>query len=342
MSRPAPLFLRSRPRPMWLLAPISIAIATLALVACSDGDDVAATATASDAPDPTVQPLIVTDDTGTQVEIAAPPRRIVAVLPSVTYLLLDLGLGDRIVASDNFSLEAAPEMGDVPSVGGEGFAFNLELTTALQPDLIVIATGGTESFVDQARALDIPVLALDFPSSVDEMLEQVILLGDVFDVRDEAAALVADLRARLDAVSARYAGLPPVRVYMELDQSTPTRPFSVGPGSLHDDVIRRAGGVNILSDAASAFPQVNYETIIAADPDLILLLNSAEFTSELASNPVSPAQIGDRPGWGGLTAVRNGNVVGVDQALFGGGLRIVDAVEQVAQALARARAATAP
>ena len=70
--------------------------------------------------DPLVQPLIVTDDTGVQVEIAAPPRRIVAALPSVTYLLLDLGLGDRIVASDNFSLEAAPEMGDVPQRGRRG------------------------------------------------------------------------------------------------------------------------------------------------------------------------------------------------------------------------------
>ena len=153
---------------------------------------------------------------------------------------------------------------------------------------------------------------------------------------------MADLRARLDAVSGRYAGLPPVRVYMEIDQSTPTRPFSAGPGSLHDDVIRRAGGVNIFSDVVSAFPQVNYETIIASDPDAILLLDSAEFASELAFNPVSPAEVGERPGWGGLTAVRNGNVVPVDGALFGGGLRVVDAVERVAQALARARATTTP
>ena len=103
--------------------------------------------------------------------------------------------------------------------------------------------------------------------------------------------LADDLGERLAAVSqavAAGAG-PATRVYLEVDQSTPAQPFSVGPGSLHQEIIELAGGANIFAGAEGAFPQVNWESIIAADPQVILLLNSKEFADELSFNPISAA-----------------------------------------------------
>ncbi len=274
--------------------------------------------------------------------IARAPRRVVALLPSVTDLLVDLGLSDRVVATDDFSL-GAPEYAEVPSVGGNANVFNLEAAVELEPDLVVTALGGTEQFITQLRTIGVPVVALDFPANIAEMLDQLALLGEIFGIAEESAALVADLETRLDAVAAAAAERGTIRVYLEIDQSTPTQPFTVSEGSLHHEVMTLAGGLNVFADAAGAFPQVNWEAIISGDPEVILLLDSTDFATEFALNPVSVEEVAARTGWSEISAVRSGAIVPLPPDLFNGGVEIVDALEQVAAVLAsHQRDASAP
>ena len=322
-----------------------LALLTSALSACGGDDEPApppGPVTAADversvAPAPNVFPLTVTDDTGVEVTLEARPERVVAVLPSVVDLVADLGLADRLVGVDDFSLAKAP---NAVSVGGDNFTFNIEAIAELQPDLILVAVGGTEELTQQSRALGFPVYAMAHPDRLATMLEQLRTIGRLLGDQAAGETLAEDLGERLEAVSqavAAGAGSP-VRVYLEVDQSTPAQPFSVGPGSLHQEIIELAGGANIFAGAEGAFPQVNWESIIAADPEVILLLNSKEFADELSFNPISAAEVGERTGWAEIAAVREGMVVPLPSTLFNVGVGLLDALERVAEIMAEAQA----
>ena len=334
-----------RSRARWGVALVALlALLTPALSACGGEDDPApppGPVTAADversvAPALDVFPLTVTDDTGVEFTLEARPERVVAVLPSVVDLIADLGLADRLVGVDDFSLAKAP---NAVSVGGDNFTFNIEAIAELQPDLILVAVGGTEELAQQSRALGFPVYSMAHPDRLTTMLEQLRTIGRLLGDQAAGETLAEDLGERLAAVSqavAAGAG-PPTRVYLEVDQSTPAQPFSVGPGSLHQEIIELAGGANIFAGAEGAFPQVNWESIIAADPQVILLLNSKEFADEMSFNPISAAEVGSARA-GGDRGRADGMVVPLPSTLFNVGVGLLDALERVAEILAEAQA----
>jgi len=292
------------------------------------------------APPPPDFPITLTDDTGVEVTVPERPKRVIVALPSAVDLVIDLGLSDRLVGVDDFSLDRVP---DVASVGGNNFTFNIEAVAELEPDLVIVAVGGTEELAQQAREIGLPVYSIAFPAEITDVFDQLRLVGRLLGESAAADAVVADLEDRFRTVTQRVeqvtaSDVAPLRVYLEVDQSTPTQPFSVGPGSLHQQIIELAGGQNIFGEAESAFPQVNWESIIAADPEVILLLNSKEFGDDLAFNPISVEEVGQRTGWDLTSAVRNGMVVPLPNDLFSVGAGLVEALEQIAEALAEARA----
>ena len=152
-----------------------LALLTPALSACGGargrpgspppGPVTAADVERSVAPALNVFPLTVTDDTGVAITLQARPERVVAVLPSVVDLIADLGLVDRLVGVDDFSLAKAP---NAVSVGGDNFTFNIEAIAELQPDLILVAVGGTEELAQQSRALGFPVYSMAHPDRADD------------------------------------------------------------------------------------------------------------------------------------------------------------------------------
>src|SRR6266576_7172640 len=80
--------------------------------------------------------LVVTDDAGRRVALAAPARRVVSLLPSFTELLFAIGAGDRLVGRTTWC-DYPPEAVRVPSVG-DGIPPNVEAVAARTPDLVVL------------------------------------------------------------------------------------------------------------------------------------------------------------------------------------------------------------
>ncbi len=324
-----------------ILILLLLALAGLILAACGGDDDGSATAAApsqSAATPESAFPLTLVDDDGASLTLHASPQRLVAVLPSVVDLVIDLGQDGRIIGTDDFSLDRLPQ---TASIGGNNFVYNLEALAQLEPDLIIAAQDGTDDLRAGARELGLPIFVLDFPASIAEVLTQLGTIGRLLGVTDAAETLVAGLQARIDAVAAGATDVSPLRVYLEVDQTTPSQPYTIGPGSIHDEILTLAGGVNIFADAAIDFPQVNWEAIITRDPEVILLLDSKEFAGELTFNPVSVEQVGQRTGWDLISAVRGDQVVPLPNDLFSVGVGLVDALEQVAAALDDARRAAA-
>ncbi len=188
----------------------------------------------------------------------------------------------------------------------------------------MLAAGITSK--EQIAALEsqgLTVVVLN-PSTLPGVLDNLSLVGQMADANAEAARLRADLEARIAAVGERLRGVTTKpRVFFELD---PTSFYTVGPKSFIDDLIGRAGGVNIAADAQTPYPQLSAEQIIAKDPQVIILSDEGQ--------GVTPESVGARPGWGNISAVKDGRIIAINPDLTNRpGPRVVDALEQLARAL---------
>jgi iron complex transport system substrate-binding protein len=113
-------------------------------------------------------------------------------------------------------------------------------------------------------------------------------------------------------------------VYYEIDGTDPTKPYTSGGGTFVDQLIRRAGGVNVFTQLNNSWPQISLEQLLVDNPQIILLGDSAYGET--------PAQVSARPGWGSLLAVKNKQVFPFDDNLVSRpGPRLLDGLEALAR-----------
>jgi iron complex transport system substrate-binding protein len=260
----------------------------------------------------------VVDDLGRVVAPSGSVERIVSMVPSHTEAVCALGRCDALVGRDTFSNYPARVL-TLPDLGS-AFSPDLEALIALEPDLVLV-----DEYSGLAEALapfGIAVYA-GTPQRLEGVFELFDRLGRLLDARDEAEALSASLRSRIDAVMTLTAPLEGPSVYYELDAS----PYSVGPEGYLGTLIGAAGGRNIVGAELGEFPLLDPEFVVAADPDLIVL-GDAPYGESLET-------LRARPGWGGLSAVVAGRVVELTaeqvDVLSRAGPRVGDAVELLAR-----------
>jgi len=268
---------------------------------------------------PSATPLIVLDDAGRSVTFVTTPKRIVSSAPSDTELAFALGLGDEVVAVDKFS-NYPPEAKSKPSIGSY-IDPDLESIVGANPDLVLVTGVHLAKLVPALEARGIPALVLD-ARDIEGVYLDLLLLARITGHEDRATALVDQLRGRVAKVEQAVAGAQPVRTFVELDPTL----FTAGPGSFLDDLIRRAGGINIAAGATTAYPQLSAEEVVRANPEVIIL------TDEVTG--VSPAAVRARQGWSQVSAVANDRIAILDPDIGARpGPRIVDALEQIAHIL---------
>jgi len=232
---------------------------------------------------------------------AAPPaRRVVAINPSLTSILVALGAADTLVGVDDFSARQEPRVSGLPRVGGL-YDPSLEAVVALHPDLVVLVpTAQQRDFRDQLRIAQIPVLEID-PTSFDDVLGSIGTLGARVGREVEAAKRVAQIRRTRSEVERAVAGRPRPRTLLVL-QRDPL--YVVGQGGFIDEMLRAAGADNVAASLPGAYPRAGLEWMVASAPEVIL---------DAASDPEPAAAYWSR--WPSLPAVRAGRVVSVDAGL---------------------------
>jgi cobalamin transport system substrate-binding protein len=270
-------------------------------------------------------PLMLTDDAGRQVSLAAPPTRIVSLAPSNTEIVCALDRCDDLVGVTDFD-DYPPQVAEVDKV--VVFAqVDVEKVVAAEPDLILAA--GNEltptAVIDQLSGLGLPVLVL-YPESLDGVYADIELVGHAIDAGATAGALVANMEARVAAVRAQVSGLEAPRTFYEVSLFEGVI-YTAGARSFLASLIELAGGDPITGDALTT--SIQLEDLVAADPELILLGDAAYDAS------VTPASVADRPGWGGMRAVIDGRVTPMldDVVITRPGPRIVDGLEALARAI---------
>ena len=206
----------------------------------------------------------VPDDAGRSVELARPAQRIISLAPGITELLFLLGAGERIVGASEFSDYPAAAR-SLPRVA-RAQGIDLERIAALQPDLIVVWGSGYSPALQQAlQALGFPTYVFE-PASLESIATSIERLGALTGSA-QAHALSADFRARLAALRARYAQRAPVRVFYQVWGS----PIMTLSGKhLVSEVMRTCGARNVFEALAPLVATVDTESIIAAQPEVII------------------------------------------------------------------------
>ncbi|MDZ4338904.1 MAG: cobalamin-binding protein [candidate division NC10 bacterium] len=266
------------------------------------------------------QAATIEDMVGRRVELQKPPRRIIALAPSLTEIVFALGAGDAVVGVIDYA-DYPPEAVQRVRVGG-GLDPNLEVIVALRPDLVLIAADANrwETLI-QLEQLRIPVFGVK-PVGVEGVLASIAKVGEAVGRQAQAEGLIAQMRRRMAAVSQKVSVLarPRVLYVVWID------PLIVAGGeTVIDDLIHLAGGANIVR--TPGFPRYSLEELVVDPPDVVLLaldrggLHHGEALRHL-------------PVWREVRPVREGAVRVIDAGLMSRpGPRIVDAVELLARLL---------
>ena len=274
-------------------------------------------------------PVVLTDERGIEVEVAAAPERLVSLAPSNTEIVCALGACDSLVGVTDFD-DYPAEVADVPDVVVNA-QVDVELVVAAEPDLVLAAGNELTPTVaiEQIEELGIPVVVL-YPETLDEVYADVALLGQALGESAAAAELVSDLRGRASAVVEAVAGADRPRVLYEVFHAEGTT-YTAGDGSFLASLLDLAGAEPVTGDALGA---IATEDLVAADPEVILL-GTASYEPSLADPDAAVATVGARPGWSGLAAVRAGAVIPYldDIVTTRPGPRIVEGLEALARAL---------
>lgn len=269
-------------------------------------------------------PRVVTDGLGRQVEIGAPPQRIVAIFASNAEMLAALGLVDRIAAIEAYT-RFPPEIASKPLIGGR-LGFSAEAIARLPADLVVMtpARQAAQSLTEPLERVGIPSLVLT-QTDLGQVGANIRLLGRATGEEECAEALVGTMAARITAVTSRIAGRPRPRVFLETSSTGRGVFGTVRAGTYTDDILRLGGAQNIFTGLSAVGPAlVSGEAILREDPERILVAGSAAQAAALPS----------RAAFVSLEAVRTGRVATVSRAfLLIPGPRVVDGVEQIARVL---------
>lgn len=281
--------------------------------------------TTTDSMSETEYPLTITDASGTEITIEAEPERIVSTSPSETEVLFALGLGDKIVGVSDYADYPAEAL-DKERVGGVVDP-NAEAIIALEPDLVISGISMSDDVADKLRDLDLVTYKND-GQNLEEILNNILKIGQVVNAQAEAEELVAEMQADIDEVKAAVADVAEAdkkKVYLEF-----TPGWTVGSGEFLDELITIAGGVNVAAEL-DGWAEVNEEKIIEEDPDVILFAKDAvDFETE---QPLAEL-IQERSGWEEISAIQNDRLVGIDENIVSRiGPRVTEALKQFAEAI---------
>jgi iron complex transport system substrate-binding protein len=263
--------------------------------------------------------LTVVDQTGRPLDLPAPPRRIVSLVPSVTEDLYAIGAQGALVGVTDFC-DYPPRARRKAHVG-DMLAPNLETLVSLKPDLVVATrSGNREETFDQLKRLAIPVYLVD-PVSVADVLRLIAGLGELTGHRDGAAAVTSDLERRVAAVRERVAGRPHPRVLYVL---WPEPLIVPGRGSLVSELIALAGGLSVTADQGQGYPRMSLEAAVGRSPEVIILARHGGGTG--------PAALTQWRRLESLPAIKSGRLYAADgNLLHRYGPRIVEGLESLAR-----------
>ena len=226
-------------------------------------------------------PVTVTDQAGRTVTIEAEPQSIVSGYYISTSLLIALDQEDKLVGIEAKADKrpiyrlSAPQLIELPNVG-TAKEFDLEGCAALEPDLVILPIK-LQNAVPTLEELGMTVLLVN-PENQELLDEAVELVSTATGSQAEAQAL-ADFSAKQQAwLDETLAEADAPSVYLAGNSSMLS---TAGSAMYQNAMITTAGGSNVAAEITDTYwVEVDYEQLLAWNPDYIILASDADYTCE--------------------------------------------------------------
>lgn len=251
-------------------------------------------------------------------------HRIVSLSPTATEMLYAIGAGDQVVAVD--SLSTYPDVVAPKVTKISAYEPSAEAILGYTPDVVVISND-MNKISEQLTAANksIQVWTGAAAASLDDVYKQITELGALTGHVSEAADLISSMKSRIDKATSSVTPNTALSYYYELDNTY----YSVTSNTFVGALLKPFGVTNIADgvEEGNDYPQLNAEAIAKANPSVI-------FLADTKCCAMNKAAVAKRAGWSGIDAVKNGNVVELDDDIASRwGPRVVDLVEQFASAI---------
>ena len=249
-----------------------------------------------------------TNATTKKEQVADDEQRIVAGTVVIAEILDKLNIDAIAVPETSKEL---PGRFDQADPIGNAMEPDMEIVKSLDPTTVLSVTTLQYDLEDKFEKLKIPVQFLNL-QGVDSMLHEIEELGKQFDRKKEADELIAGLQKNIDAVEMMASKKEGPRVLILL--GIPGSYLVATENSYIGDLVKRAGGINVMADQQQEYLASNTEYLHNSNPDIILRLAHGMpeevvemFNEEFATNDI----------WKHFDAVKNNKVYDLEEALFG-------------------------
>lgn len=247
----------------------------------------------------------ITDREGTQVSIPNKIDKIISTAPSNTEVIVDLGLGDKLVAVDKYS-------SDVPGISKDLTKIDFsnpdaEAIIGLNPDIIIASghnkTGSSEDPFKLVKEAGIPVVYIPSSESIKGIYEDIEFIANILNVENKGNELVNDMKSKIDEIASIGKNITDKKsVYFEISPAPSL--FTFGQGTFLNEMIEIIGAKNIFADE-KGWISPSAESVIDKNPDIIF--TNVDYTE----NPIK--EIETRDGFENISAVKNNAVYQIDK-----------------------------
>jgi|TARA_R100000501_G_scaffold13151_1_gene23953 iron complex transport system substrate-binding protein len=290
--------------------------------------------------------------------MAASPR-VVSLLPSATEIAVAVGLGDQLLGRSHecdfppfvqalpvltstklekglTSLEIDRRVQEIVRQGLSVYAVDAERLRALRPDVILTQSqcavcAVTPADLEESLAAWVgtaPTMISLAPDDLNDVWGDFHRVGEAVGARDKAERAVDALRLRLADLQVRTAARGTRPTVAAIEWIEPL----MAAGNWVPELIQIAGGDPLFAQAGQHSPWLEWDALVAADPDVIVMMPCGY---QLPQTLADLAPLVERPGWRDLSAVRSGRVFVADGHHFFNrpGPRLVESAQIIADCI---------
>jgi len=221
----------------------------------------------------------LTDATGQELKLAETAKRIISLSPHITENLFEIGAGDLIAGTVEFSdyPEAAKQ---IPLIGGYE-QLDIEAILALEPDLIIAwHSGNPLAQVERLAGLGIPVYFTE-PRNFSAISHELRQFGQLTGKNLKAEKAARTFEQTLHQLKSTYANQQPVKVFYQVWEQPL---MTINGEHFISQALNICGGENIFAELSQLVPVISRETVLAHNPEVIMGGGMGEATPAWLNN----------------------------------------------------------
>lgn len=268
----------------------------------------------------------VTDREGTEVNIPTKIDKIISTAPSNTEVIMELGLGEKLVAIDKYSSDIEGINSEITKIDFSNP--DAETIIGLEPDVVIASghnkTGSAEDPFKAISEAGIPVVYIPSSDSIEGIYKDIEFIAEVVNEEEKGQEIIDEMKSKVSEIKAIGEKIEEKKtVYFEI--SPAPNLYSFGNATFLNEMIEIVGAKNIFSDE-EGWISPTAESVINANPDVIIT------NASYMENPTE--EIKSRDAWENITAIKNNAVYLVDKnASSRPSQNAIKALEEIAKAV---------